>query len=195
MELFITRHPITEENKRRVIQSHHDSNISAEGKVELRRLIKRLEKEKISLIYSSDSPRCVYASERISSALHIPVEFTELLREYNRGDLVKAGEVVPEWGAIKIPSHHWVPNHGESIHQLYDRIDKVINTVGIDSKKRVLFVAHSFVAKAIVSKILGLNVVECAKSFSISNCSLTKISYDNGSARIRYLNSHDFLKD
>jgi broad specificity phosphatase PhoE len=195
MELFITRHPLTEENKRKVIQSHHDSNISAEGKVELRRLIKRLKREKISFIYSSDSPRCVYAGERISSALKIPVEFTELLREYNRGDLVKAGEVVPKWGAIKIPNHHWVPNNGESIAGLYERIDKVINAIGIDSRKRVLFVTHSFVAKAIVSRVFGLNVIECAKNFSISNCSLTKVSYKNGTVRIGYLNSYDFLKN
>lgn len=194
MELFITRHPLTEENKRKMIQSHQDSNISEEGKLELRRLIKRLKREKISFIYSSDSPRCVYAGERISLSLKIPIEFTELLREYNRGDLIKAGEVVPEWGTIKIPNHEWVPSNGESIYQLYERIDKVINAIGIDSKKKILFVTHSFVAKAIVSRILGLNVIECAKSFSISNCSLTKISYKNETARIGYLNSYDFLK-
>ncbi|HOI18440.1 MAG TPA: histidine phosphatase family protein [Candidatus Woesearchaeota archaeon] len=195
MELFITRHPLTEENKKRIIQSHQDGNISKEGKIELTYLIRRLRKEKIGKVYSSDSPRCVYACEKIAQGLKIPFEFTECLREYNRGDLIKAGENIPEWGSINIPSLDWVPNNGESITQLYERIELLLEKIGINSNKKVLFITHSFVAKAIVSKILGLEVIESAKRFSISNCSLTRISFRENVNRIMYLNSCDFLKD
>lgn len=195
MELFITRHPLTEENKKRIIQSHQDGNISKEGKIELTYLIRRLRKEKIGKVYSSDSPRCVYACEEIAQGLKIPFEFTECLREYNRGDLIKAGENIPEWGSINIPSLDWVPNNGESITQLYERIELLLEKIGINSNKKVLFITHSFVAKAIVSKILGLEVIESAKRFSISNCSLTRISFRENVNRIIYINSCDFLKD
>src|SRR3989344_8937693 len=99
MKLLIARHAQTKDNENNVIQ-HGKSELSEKGLKQISTLIKRLEKEKIDIIISSDYDRCKITSEKIAENFNLPVEYNKLLREKNDGDWVgKSGKEV-DWDSL-----------------------------------------------------------------------------------------------
>ncbi len=87
MKLIITRHGETIENKAGILQGHLPGQLSAEGIGQAKALGKRLQSEKIDVIYASDLQRVVDTTREITS-YHPDTEviFTKELRERDLGE-------------------------------------------------------------------------------------------------------------
>ncbi|GEK80899.1 histidine phosphatase family protein [Agrococcus baldri] len=106
VRLRIVRHAETEHNVNHVLQGVSDSPITASGREQIAAVAERLSTERFDLAFSSDLQRTRTTAEGILAALEPqpPVEFTELLREWNFGSHEERpaadvwGEVIVEHG-------------------------------------------------------------------------------------------------
>ncbi len=105
-------------------------------------LAKRLKREGIDKIYSSDLPRAEHTAEFISKELNLPVERRECLREYNDGIFFK-------------DKKNWTAVHKKQYRELKSFLR------GLDKNREkdvtILLVIHSVVNKLIISKFMKIN--------------------------------------
>jgi len=76
MKLILIRHPTW--NKENDLPTEE-----TEGQV--KKIIEKLKKERIDIIYSSPTKRALYLAERISEELKVPLVIDDLLKERNEG--------------------------------------------------------------------------------------------------------------
>lgn len=88
LRLRIVRHAETEHNVNHVLQGVSDSPITEPGRRQIAAIAERLSGERFDLAFSSDLQRTRTTAEGILAELEPqpPVEFTELLREWNFGE-------------------------------------------------------------------------------------------------------------
>ncbi len=198
MDIFITRHPTTELNEIKAIQRHSDANLSEKGKKELSLLITRLGKEKLEKVYTSDSPRCLIASKRISEELSIPIVKEPLLREIDRGRIFEITQL-PSWEEMQKRGDNWSYPSGESFADVKKRASVLYSNLMDSNDESILFVTHSGWIRAFVAHILGVDAVKVAPHLKVINAGLTKLIVKDKSrpfatARFFYINEAGFLK-
>ncbi len=85
MNFFTTRHPQTEWNKAGLIQGHLDSSLTEFGVETAHRVGEKIAGRGVTVIVSSDLGRCKQTSAIINEYLHVPIEYTDTLREQDFG--------------------------------------------------------------------------------------------------------------
>lgn len=85
MKLYLARHGITTWNEVNRIQGSKNPDLSAAGELQARRLARRLKKENISLIYTSDRLRSKKTARIIQKFLKVPLRHEKGLREIDLG--------------------------------------------------------------------------------------------------------------
>lgn len=143
MKLIITRHGETVDNKKRVFQGHSPGKLTKEGKIQAKKLAKRLSKEKIDAIYSSDLKRAADTAKEIAK-FHkkLIVQFDKRLRERNIGK--HEGKPIPaDWykGVIL----EGMETNLEMVERLNNFIDEIWNK---HKNETVLAVSHGGMKKA-----------------------------------------------
>jgi len=99
----------------------------------------------------------------------------------------------PLWGEIQLrPSTVRFPD-GESFLEMASRSSEAVNTLALPGKTTI-FVSHGDVIKAIVAGHLGLHLDQFQR-IAIEPASITKISINNGSPVINFLNMTSHLKN
>jgi len=148
MKLILTRHGETVENTQEIIQGHLPGRLSALGKIQAKKLAKRLRDEKFSAIYSSDLKRAMDTAKEIAKYhKNIPLYFIDHLRERNLGSYQgrKSGEL--DWENI--------PPDVETLESMQKRAKEFLKKV---HKKHhgetVLFIGHGGLNRAMLSVIL-----------------------------------------
>ncbi|HYS93330.1 MAG TPA: histidine phosphatase family protein, partial [Candidatus Acidoferrales bacterium] len=86
MSIFLIRHGETLGNASRTVQMP-DNSLSPRGTAQAERLARRLAREDIALILSSDYARAVATADHLRLATGAPVRYSPLLQERNFGDL------------------------------------------------------------------------------------------------------------
>ncbi len=86
MSIFLIRHGETEGNAARIVQ-RPESPLSERGAVQAERLARRLAREGIAQIVSSDLARAVTTATRLHDVTRVPLAFDPLLQERNFGDV------------------------------------------------------------------------------------------------------------
>ena len=88
MKIIIIRHGETEENKKGIVQGQIPGHLSELGKEQAKKVAKRLSKEKINVIYSSDLDRAKNTAQEIAKFHKKTLfELKQELRERNWGNL------------------------------------------------------------------------------------------------------------
>lgn len=174
MKLILLRHGETEDNVKRIIQGHLPGKLTENGILQAQKAGKRLENEKIDVIYSSDLHRTKETTaEILKFQQNVQVHYTEEIREIDMGDY--SGKTMEELNWNKNFKEKYIPpKNGESTEQLYDRIEKFIKSlVEKHSEETVLCVTHGGTIKAFVSVLKG---IDKAKVFSVEHVKNTSVS-------------------
>jgi probable phosphoglycerate mutase len=144
----------------RLFQGSSDTDITDEGKEQLRRLTERFKDIPIDIICSSDLQRAMFTAAAINTHHRKGILPTALLREINGGewegqDIRTFPEIFPE------ESEHWENSPekfcapgGESMREVYARAEAVIRQiVTICEGKTAVIVSHGCMIRNILCHI------------------------------------------
>ena len=172
MKLIITRHGETVQNKKRICQGHTHGKLSREGKTQAKKVAKRLSKEKIDAIYSSDLKRATDTAKEIAKFHQLTVQFDQRLRERFFGKF--QGKAIPEkwdWRSL-------VDEGIEEDQAMIERFNSFLKeTHGKHKNETVLVVTHGGIKKIF---IFGVNKKKTEKlgDFPIKNTSVSIFEMD-----------------
>jgi broad specificity phosphatase PhoE len=200
MRLLITRHGKTKHNEEGIIQGKEHGSVNEDGFKQIKTLIQRLKKENINRIISSDIPRCRITAEEILKEIHVPIEYTQLLREKDNGDFVgkKGSEIY--WDSLSDDFDNRRPPNGESLVMVRERgrifIKGIIERYK-DSGETILIISHGAFLKVLIGDLLGMNLYNSIFKLFVEHCSLTEIEIDDKykeKYQLKFLNEKKHLE-
>lgn len=144
---FLIRHGQSESSKKEFMSSWPEkiyNPLTLKGVRQIKRAIKKLKKENVDLMFSSDLLRCKQTAEIIAKELNLKIIFDERLRERDAGIL--NGKSLEEWHCFfndtgdlfnkKAPE-------GESIEDIKERIkDFLLDIEGKYENKNIIVISH-----------------------------------------------------
>jgi broad specificity phosphatase PhoE len=144
---FILRHGEAISNRDGIISCWPEKKknpLTERGKKEVRKIIAKLKKEKIDLIFSSDVLRCKETAQMATERLGLKVNFDKRLREVNVG--IFNGRPIEEWNDY---FKNWVEKFTKRAPGVENRRDikeRIVDFIkDIDKKykgKNILIVSH-----------------------------------------------------
>ena len=166
-KIFIVRHGQTSGNRARKYFGITDIELNEEGIIQAGLISKRLKRENICRIYSSNLKRAFKTAEIIAKPHKINVESKKDLMEINFGDW----EGLSFQEIQKSYPHEfskWQNNimdftipHGESVLELKKRVEPAFSEILNSAvENNVVIVTHGGPIRVILSKILSPNALE-----------------------------------
>jgi len=185
-KIIMVRHGETKWNTENRIQGQANTPLTELGIKQAQQTGKALQKENISEIYSSDLGRAMQTAKVINKYLNLSITKKEELRERNYGVLqgISFDELDDKFPVIRLNMNSRDPNYvipgGESIFQFSQRVSTCINSIIANSNaSNLLLVVHGGVLERFFHTVVGLPL-DFKRSFSLSNSSINKFSYING---------------
>ena len=198
-KILITRHGQTKRNVEGIVQGPDHGDINEEGFKQIAKLIKRLEKENISKIISSDIPRCVITSKEILKKIKVPIVYTSLIREKDNGELIGRHHKEINWNDFGSDFETRKAPNGENLLEVKERSRKFFKELleeFKDSKETILVVSHGAFLKILIGDLLGMSLSDSIFKLFIEHCSITEIElsskYSSG-YQIKTLNEKNHL--
>jgi alpha-ribazole phosphatase len=167
--LWLVRHGLTEWNVQQRFCGHSDVPLSARGRVQARWLARRLEKEAISTIYTSDLARAretatIIASQR-TPALQVKVSAAWREMDFGAWEGLTFSEIADQFkdqlGFFSDPEHFSPPN-GESLAHLLQRVQAELAAIAYSDDMQMegdaVIVSHGGPLRILLCSILGMPV-------------------------------------
>ena len=192
MAIFLIRHGETLGNASRTVQLP-DNPLSPRGAAQAERLARRLAREGIALILSSDYARAVTTADHLRRATGAPVRYSPLLQERNFGDL--RGTPYAELGFDMFEPDYAPPN-GETWEAFHARVDRawaLVQDTAARTEGHLAVVTHGLVCRSLAARHLVLPLGEAAP-IAWGNTALTIIEYP-APWQVRLLNCIAHLDD
>ncbi len=180
--ILITRHGQTKENVDGTIQGKDHGNINEKGYKQIRSLIKRLSKEKIDHIISSDIPRCKITAEEILKGIESSIEYINLIREKDNGDLVGKKHKDINWDKIGGDFETRKVSNGENLIEVRERARKFFRFClekFKNSDETILIISHGAFLKVLIGDLLGMSLHDSIFRLFIEHCSITELEINN----------------
>jgi probable phosphoglycerate mutase len=155
VSIFLIRHGETVGNASRVVQ-RPDNALSPRGIAQAERLARRLARERIGRVLSSDLARAAATAEQLRRATGAPLAFDPLLHERNFGDL--RGTPYAELGFDMFEPNYEPPN-GESWPVFHARVDRAwarVQEVAAATDGHLAVVTHGLVCRSLADRHLIL---------------------------------------
>ncbi len=192
MSIFLIRHGETPGNARRIVQ-RPGIPLSPRGIAQAERLARRLGREGIARILSSDLARAAMTAERLRQVTGAPVQFDPLLQERNFGDL--RGTAYADLG-FDMFAPDYAPPNGETWEVFHARVDRawaLVQETAAATSGHLAVVTHGLVCRSLASRHLILPAGQDVPE-RWENAALTVIE---GPApwRVRLLNCIAHLED
>lgn len=153
--IFLIRHGETLGNASRTVQLP-DNPLSPRGLAQAERLAKRLEREGIAGIVSSDLIRAAQTAEHLSRVTGLPIEHDALLQERNFGDL--RGTPYADLG-FDMFAPGYAPPNGETWEAFHERVDRawaLIRARAAAADGHLAVVTHGLVCRSLAGRHLVL---------------------------------------
>jgi len=170
---FLVRHGETELNREKRLQGQSDSNLTEEGKQQIRATAAALKDKKIAFIISSDLGRCKETSEIIAKELGVEIVYDEALRERSYGSFERLthDEIAEKYGSVeKIRTYTERIDDEETFEELEQRVWKAFNThKDTHGNKNVVIVGHGSSTRMLMKKIKALTADEAIAAPRIVN--------------------------
>jgi broad specificity phosphatase PhoE len=202
VKLYLIRHCQATGNLLRLFQGSTDTDITEEGKKQLRYLTERFRNIPVDIICSSDLHRAMLTAAAVNTHHRKAIVPTHLLREIGGGewegkDVRKFPEEYPEESRLweEEPEHFKAPG-GEAMTEVYKRVKSVIEKLTIECDgKSVAVVSHGCAIRNMLcflkyGDISRLRDVEWSK-----NTAVTCAENANGGWKIWYENDFSHLPD
>ena len=185
--LILIRHGETEWNRDGRIQGYHaDSPLTANGRVQARRVAERLESERVEALYSSDAGRTRQTAAPIVAALGLDIVYDPALRERNYGEfegrtyLEIEQDYPEEFRKLRARDPSYAPPEGESAAQFRDRIVAALERVAARAAGRqVAVITHGGVLGIAYRHATGMTL-EAKRDYSMQNASINRLAYSSG---------------
>jgi probable phosphoglycerate mutase len=192
MSLFLIRHGETDGNALRIVQ-RPDIPLSPRGETQAERLARRLARERIARIVSSDLARAAATAEFLRRETGAPLSFEPLLQERNFGDV--RGTPYAELG-FDLFAPDYAPPNGETWSAFEARVDRAwarVQELAAAVDGHLAVVTHGLVCGSLASRHLILASGDAVPE-RWENTSLTIV---DGPApwRVRLLNCAAHLED
>ena len=155
MLIFLIRHGETPGNARRIVQLP-GIPLSPRGVAQAERLARRLGREGIARILSSDLARAVMTAARLRQVTGAPVQFDPLLQERNFGDL--RGTAYADLG-FDMFAPGYAPPNGETWEVFHTRVDRawaLVQETAAATSGHLAVVTHGLVCRSLASRHLIL---------------------------------------
>jgi len=183
--LFLIRHGETAGNALRIVQ-RPDIALSPRGVTQAERLARRLAREGITRIVSSDFVRAVSTAEYLQRATGAPLSFEPLLQERSFGDL--RGTPYAELG-FDMFAPDYAPQNGETWPLFHARVDRAwarMQELAAATGGGLAVVTHGLVCRSLAARHLILADGEVVPE-RWENTSLTIVDWP-APWRVRLLN-------
>ena len=200
-KIFLIRHAEAEGNLYRRMHGHYIGLVTSKGYVQIDLLKKRLKKEKIDAVFSSDLKRTADTSAAIYEPRGLKPILSEQLREVNMG----VWEDSP-WGysdyyepvMSKNFSHDpekWKIEGGEDYYNVRRRMFEYVSEAAKNHDGgAIAVVSHGFSIRAFVCEIKGLQSHEVHKLPYCDNTAVTLLHYENGKFDVEYYGDASHLE-
>lgn len=205
LELVIVRHGQSEGNRDHVFTGHGPSRLTPHGQRQAEATARRIIKERVTAIFSSDLPRAVETAAPLASLTGLPIQQDKALRERDIGELTGMGFAEIEakmpdvWRALLSRDPTFRPPGGESALETRARMgafveDRVFRQF---EEGRVVIVSHGIAITQLFYHLMGFpKDVAPAVVFQVENCSMHRIIRRNdGTIRFACLNDFTHIAD
>lgn len=169
MNIYFTRHGQTEWNVSRRLQGWENSNLTEEGIERAKRLGKRLEDVDFDLIYSSPLQRALDTAKLIRGERDIGIKSLDDLKEIGFAswegmeiDAIKE-EYTDEYDTYLNRPHLYEPRDGESLMDVYNRVENALDEILSTNAENILIVSHGVTIKVLTSIIKEIPLEELYK--------------------------------
>lgn len=181
--VILVRHGETEWNRDGRIQGQLDTALSDVGRVQARKVARRLAKESVVAVYSSDLARARETAAIIAEPHGLaPILRTELREGCFGGwqglTLAEVQErFADNYAAVRQDPVYGRPVDGECVAEVADRglllVQEVVRT---HPGRTAVLVTHGGTIKAIVCRLLAMDLA-CRWRFVVDNCGLTVFAW------------------
>lgn len=178
---FILRHGQARSNKEQFVSSWPEkvhNPLAQKGRQQIKKIIPRLKREKIDLIFSSDLLRIKQTAEMVAKELDLEISFDRRLREHDTGDL--NGKSLDVWYRYRvIDSFDKKAPGGESFADIKERLEDFLED--IDNKyrdKNILIISHGnplIVLQGIVNNLSNKEILDNKDRLEPTNAELRKL--------------------
>jgi len=192
VSIFLIRHGETLGNASRTVQLP-DNPLSPRGIAQAELLARRLQREGIAAILSSDFARAAATAERLRRVTGAPVRHDPLLQERNFGDI--RGTPYAALG-FDMFAPDYAPPNGETWEVFHARVDRawtLIQEAAAAAGGHLAVVTHGLVCRSVAGRHLILPGGQAAPE-RWENTALTVIDHP-APWRVRLLNSISHLDD
>ncbi len=192
MSIFLIRHGETDGNALRIVQ-RPEIPLSPRGEAQAERLARRLARERIARIVSSDLARAAATAEFLRRETGAPLSFEPLLQERNFGDV--RGTPYAELG-FDLFAPGYAPPNGETWSAFETRVDRAwarVQELAAATDGHLAVVTHGLVCGSLVSRHLILADSDAVPE-RWENTSLTIVDCP-APWRVRLLNCVAHLED
>jgi len=194
-QVILIRHGETDWNRIKRIQGHIDIPLATSGAEQAQQLARRLQHEakegaRLDAIYSSDLLRAQQTAQPIASALGLPLQLHEGLRERSYGafqghdsDEIEA-RFPDEYAQWQTRDPGFAPPDGESQRAFYHRVLHAIEPiVAAHPGGRIACVAHGGVLDCVYRFANGLPL-DAPRTYALLNTSMNVVDFDGGAATV-----------
>ncbi len=153
--IFLIRHGETLGNASRVVQ-RPDNPLSPRGHAQAERLARRLEREGIARILSSDLARAAMTAEHVHRATSAPLVFDALLHERSFGDIRGTAYADLDFDMF---APDYSPPNGETWELFHARVDRAwvrVLDVAASTDGHLAVVSHGLVCRSLAERHLVL---------------------------------------
>jgi alpha-ribazole phosphatase/probable phosphoglycerate mutase len=171
LRLLLARHGQTDWNAQHRYQGHAPVPLNKTGREQAVALGRRLAREDIEAIHSSDLPRAWQTAQIVSKDCGLPVIAEPLLREMDFGEWqgrthaeIHADRAQQSTSATPAQARYqeplsFAPDGGETLRQLAGRISSALETARrTQQDKTILWVTHGGPLRALFCLVLGLSL-------------------------------------
>ncbi|HYB40499.1 MAG TPA: histidine phosphatase family protein [Candidatus Methylomirabilis sp.] len=153
--IYLIRHGETLGNAARIVQ-RPDNPLSPRGVAQAERLARRLQRERIARIVSSDLARAAMTAEHVQRASGAPLQLEAVLQERNFGEI--RGTAYADLG-FDIFAPEYAPPAGETWQVFHARVDRawaLVREVAAQTDGHLAVITHGLVCRSLAARHLSL---------------------------------------
>jgi len=177
--IYLLRHGEDDEN---YIGGHSDVALTNNGILQIQKIATEIKNGnyKIDRIISSDIKRARQTAEIVNKELQLPVEYTTMLRELDKGKLngmlvTEANKLYPEYEDVS--DINLIYPNGESMKTFYERIKRDVDKIlTLDNS---LIVTHRGVINMLYFILNNIELNMDKKQFGVTHASFHELNPDN----------------
>lgn len=191
MIIYLIRHGVTDQNKKRCLQGRSDIELNEYGRELAQKTAEGLKDVKFDVIFTSPLKRAAETAEIIRGERRTPVIYEDRLIEISFGDYegLSFGEEtynIPDpdfMNFFKAPEKYNVPPKGESFQEVIKRTGEFLEELcqSEDYQNRtILLSTHGCALKALLANVKGISISEFWGEGVHKNCAVSIVEYTDG---------------